>query len=119
MANFYGTGEYDSSVGSIYNPAGTFLDQTTSVGSYAHNAWGLYDMHGNVREWCSDWWSLNLPGGSVTNPVGPNTGSYRVVRGGSWIYNAKNCRTARRDDGSPYARSGNRGFRVVLGAGQP
>ena len=57
--------------------------QHTEVGSYRPNAWGFYDMHGNVAEWCLDWWG-NVSASSVTDPLGKTTGSYRLVRGGSW-----------------------------------
>jgi formylglycine-generating enzyme required for sulfatase activity len=72
---------------------GTYLKKTASVGSYQANAWGLYDMHGNVWEWCSDWYGDYLVG-SVTDPTRANNGSYRALRGGSWYCLAKYCRSA-------------------------
>ena len=59
--------------------------QHTEVGSYRPNAWGFYDMHGNVAEWCLDWWD-KMSASSVTDPVGKVTGSYRLMRGGSWYH---------------------------------
>jgi formylglycine-generating enzyme required for sulfatase activity len=114
MANFDGRFEYEASTGTIANPTGTYLGQTTVVGSYAPNAWGLYDMHGNVWEWCLDWWGDSLPGGSVTDPRGPATGELRVLRGGCWFYFAKICRSADRFKGNPAGKSELGGFRVVL-----
>ena len=69
--------------------------QHTTVGSYKPNEWGLYDMHGNVWEWCLDWHNYaNLP--EATDPVGASSGSSRVYRGGCWSYNAYYCRSAYR-----------------------
>jgi formylglycine-generating enzyme required for sulfatase activity len=67
--------------------------KTHPVGQKTPNAWGLYDMHGNVWEWCSDWYG-NYPSGSVTNPMGAQTGPYRVIRGGGWCNYVYNCRSA-------------------------
>ena len=75
------------------------------------NAWGLYDMLGNVWEWTGDWYDT-YPA-TVTDPTGPTTGSYMVFRGGSWDYGAHNTRAANRDYGTPGARRSNLGFRLV------
>jgi formylglycine-generating enzyme required for sulfatase activity len=118
QANFWGQSEYDASVGSIINPSGIFLGITTPVGSYAANSWGLYDMIGNVWEWCQDWYDV-YPGGSVIDPQGPASGSVRAFRGGFWYYSAVRCRSA--DRGHDYDldyRLFNLGFRVVLAPGQ-
>ena len=117
MANFYGTFEYVGGTGGVNNPTGTYLARTMAVGSYAPNAFGLYDMHGNVYEWCLDWFGA-YPVGSVNDPRGPSTGSVRVFRGGGWGYDAGNCRSAGRSIIDPGDWILLVGFRPVLAPGQ-
>jgi formylglycine-generating enzyme required for sulfatase activity len=100
QANFYGLSPYALPGGHIDFYTGserpnTNLGQTTLVGSYPPNAWGLYDMHGNVAEWCSDWWG-GSGGSSATDPTGPTGGTERVVRGGGYNAIARDCRSAYR-----------------------
>ena len=106
QANYNGNYPYNG------NQTGVYLGKTQSVGSYPSNAWGLNDMHGNVWEWCSDWYD-NYGTGSQTNPTGPSSGSYRVNRGGSWYGGAQYCRSSGRGDYDPSGGNSALGFRLV------
>ena len=88
-------------------------ETTHPVGQKLPNPWGLYDAHGNVWEWCSDW-AGNYPGGSVTDPQGPASGTAKIIRGGSWFQTGTACRSANRDTNVAGSRNGDVGFRVVL-----
>ena len=98
---------------------GSFPDHHTAVGSYLPNAWGLYDMHGNVWEWTLDWQRPRnaFSPTSETDPVGPVSGPDRVQRGGGWFNLAKHCRSSCRNDHNPSSRSFiSSGFRLCCSA---
>jgi formylglycine-generating enzyme required for sulfatase activity len=93
-------------------PQGKYRQTTTPVGTFEPNTWGLYDMHGNVWEWCWDWHG-NYAGVAQTEPQGAITGAYRVARGGSWSNNARFLRSASRGNSVPAFRDTLIGLRVV------
>jgi formylglycine-generating enzyme required for sulfatase activity len=108
-ANFNGLSPYGD------GGAGPFLRATAQVGEYSANAFGLHDMHGNVAEWCADWYAADYYYNSAKiDPIGPETGTERVLRGGAWVNTGKACRSAARFKLAPDLSSYSTGLRVVL-----
>jgi formylglycine-generating enzyme required for sulfatase activity len=96
-----------------YNKArGLLPDMPAPIKSYPPNAWGLYDMHGNVWEWCHDWYGP-YPKDQTVDPKGSRSGPGRVRRGGSWFGEGELCRSANRAFSHPATRLNTSGFRLV------
>ena len=95
---------------------GPYREQTVAVSTLPANPWGLYEMHGNVWEWCADW-SDDYGDAAQMNPVGPTDGASRGLRGGSWFDGGRSARSANRFGGVPGDR-GDVGFRLALGQGE-
>ncbi|MCY2930077.1 MAG: formylglycine-generating enzyme family protein [Planctomycetota bacterium] len=112
----FGFGETDAALGEYAwcntNSGGT----THPVGQKKPNAWGLYDMHGNVWEWCSDWYEESYANAGTRDPQGVASGTRRVLRGGCWGFYPQYCRSACRSWGTPPSRAAFCGFRVVVDA---
>ena len=104
-------GRYWYNGGSVYSSSCTTAHGTAEVGSYRPNAWGLYDMHGNVWEYCLDWYRYDLGSSAVTDPKGASSGSHRLKRGGCWYDIAEGCRSAYRVSCYPSKRNYYYGFR--------
>ena len=111
QANYY----WDPPLPGCSDTITTFpLGQTQAINSYSPNAFGLHNMHGNVLEWCADWLGTYSTT-AQTNPTGASTGSSRVVRGGSWYYDARYCRSAYRSGYNPGGINGDYiGFRLAF-----
>ncbi|MDH3717646.1 MAG: formylglycine-generating enzyme family protein [Planctomycetota bacterium] len=106
QANYHGSYTYGK------GQQGKFREETTDAGSFAPNAWGLHDMHGNVWEWCADWYGA-YPREEATDPHGPDQGEFRVIRSGCWINFPAICRAANRGKTVPVSWNFHFGFRVV------
>ncbi len=119
QANYYSSSSYNYDIGPTRGYHPTWYDGTypctSPIGSFAPNGYGLYDMTGNVLEWCSDWYAPNYYFSSPhTNPTGTTSGTHRILRGGGWSTEASSCRVANRGCTLPLKCFGNIGFRVSL-----
>jgi formylglycine-generating enzyme required for sulfatase activity len=106
QANYDGNYPYNG------HAKGTYRERAMRVGSFAPNSWGLYDMHGNVWEWCWDWFG-DYRTAAWIDPMGASSGSYRVLRGGSWLIDGQRLRSACRSNNTPSNRYSDLGFRLV------
>jgi formylglycine-generating enzyme required for sulfatase activity len=109
----YAFGDDPERLGNYAWFAGNSSDQVQAVGQKSPNRWGLYDMHGNVWEWCWDWYNERYLPGKVVNPAGPDSGSYRVACGGAFVNSPEYLRSARRFNRPPEVRLRFLGFRCM------
>lgn len=114
VANVSDTGHWKASGGIFNMEMNDGFQYTAPVGRYGTNRFGLYDMTGNVWEWCQDWYG-QYDSDKQTDPTGPSTGKARVLRGGAWHDSANTCRCSNRDGNFPAYRYSDGGFRVSLG----
>lgn len=105
---------YDGNYPYVGGPKGQYRQQTVAVKALPCNGWGLYQMHGNVYEWCQDWYG-DYRSVEAIDPTGPERGEGRVLRGGSWVNLGGNARSAGRDRDEPGYRDGSDGFRLARG----
>jgi formylglycine-generating enzyme required for sulfatase activity len=103
---------YDGNVPYAGGKKGKYREETADVKSLPCNGWGLYQMHGNVWEWCADWYGEYAPD-LIVNPTGPDSGEFRVLRGGGWFYVGRGVRSAFRDWYEPSDRDYDAGFRFA------
>ena len=108
----------DSFTTSNANYTGANINSTSNVGSFQANAWGFFDMHGNVWEYCADWYG-NYTNGSVEDPTGPTTGANRVKRGGSYVKSSSFMRSAQRSSEGVNKRLAGIGFRLAFYPASP
>lgn len=108
QANYFGAYVYGDGKKGVYRA------RTTPVGSFPANAWGLYDMHGNVWQWCQDWYGGDYPQKELVDPTGPEKGEFRVLRGGSWHCSPVVFRSASRRWFAPDSRYSRLGFRLCF-----
>ncbi len=103
---------FNAGLVSPYTIPGKTPSHPESVGSYPPNAWGLYDMHGNVWEWVADWYAP-YPNDSLSDPRGPEDGHYKIIRGGSWFFGGESARSSKRKTHRPEHWGFSIGFRIV------
>jgi formylglycine-generating enzyme required for sulfatase activity len=122
LANYNGNTSYGANIKDSFLLTGPYLQQTTKVEDYSPNAFGLYDMHGNVWEWCADHWHRDYSKGAPINGLAwmsQEKNAERVLRGGSWDSSANACRSAFRIGCNPNQKSHNIGFRIVYAPSLP